>query len=110
MAQNNLVSLVESIAAELEKHKASNISLYKNKQIADWVVVVSSESNRHSKALAEYVAAYLKKNKYKYSMEGFQAGDWVVIDLIDIVLHIFRSEVRDYYQVDELWALSSSTD
>lgn len=100
----NNSNLASKIIEELEDHKATDVTLYKNNQIADYVIVASCESNRHGKSLAEYVIKYLKKSKCKYRTEGLQDANWVVIDINDIVVHVFKFDVREYYQVDELWS------
>ncbi len=70
--------------------------------IAKYMIIASSESSRHVKALAEYVVKSLKQYG-KINVEGMQEGNWVVVGFHDIMIHIFRSDVREYYQIDQLW-------
>ena len=73
---------------------------------ADFMIVASGRAPRHVVALADYVADALKKNGTPpLSVEGKESGDWVLIDAGDIVVHIFRPEVRHFYNIEKMWAL-----
>ncbi len=73
--------------------------------ITDFFVIVSSESDLHTKTLAHHVEAELQKEQVKpLHREGFTKLNWVLLDYVDVVLHIFRPETRDYYALERLWA------
>ena len=70
---------------------------------ADFFVLATATSSRHAKALADAVSeAYSTSRK-----EGYQNGDWILMDLGDVVVHIFQKEFRDYYNFDKLWGHAS---
>jgi ribosome-associated protein len=71
--------------------------------MADFMVVASGRSNRHVAALAEHLTETLKKDGIVCRTEGLQQGDWVLIDAIDIIVHVFRPEVRDFYELEKMW-------
>lgn len=102
-------SLVETVQASLEDDKAENISvinLVGKSSVADAMVVASGRSHRHVGALADHLLEKIKElGQPILSLEGKEAGDWVLIDLGDVVVHIFRPEVREYYQIEKLWSV-----
>jgi len=76
--------------------------------MADFMVVASGRSNRHVSALAEHLTETLKKDGIVCRTEGLQQGDWVLIDAIDIIVHVFRPEVRDFYELEKMWGGSEA--
>lgn len=94
--------VVTKIISNLEDHKASNVKVYRDLKIADYVIVVSSESSKHAKALSDFVVDYLKSESIGYHVEGYNESNWVLIDTMNIIVHVFKSDVREYYRIDEL--------
>lgn len=75
---------------------------------ADRMVVASGRSPRHVSALADYVADALKKNGHPLlSIEGKDSSDWVLIDAGNVIVHIFRPEVRQFYNIEKMWAIAT---
>ncbi|WP_394199033.1 ribosome silencing factor [Litoreibacter albidus] len=91
----------------LEEEKAEElvqIDLRGRSQIADYMVVCSGRSTRQVTALAEKLSDTLKQDFGRFSkMEGKAQGDWVLLDTGDVVVHIFRPEVREFYQLEKMW-------
>lgn len=91
----------------LEEHSAQeilNIDLDGKSSVADYMVVASGRSNRHVNALADYVQKGLKEaGVSKMGVEGQEANDWVLIDAGDVIVHLFRPEVREYYNIEKIW-------
>ena len=71
--------------------------------IADDMIIASGRSNRHVVALAEYVEACLKPQSAQLKVEGKENGDWVLVDNGDIIIHLFRPEVREFYNLEKIW-------
>ena len=72
--------------------------------IADWFVLCSGESDVQVKAIADNIDKKLSEEGVKvWKKEGFKALSWVLIDLSDIVVHVFRSESRQFYNLERLW-------
>lgn len=67
------------------------------------MVICSGRSSRQVAALAEKLGEALKQYGYTCRIEGRDAGDWVLLDASDIIVHIFRPEVRDFYQLEKMW-------
>ena len=81
-----------------------NIDLDGKSEQADNMVVASGTSNRHVSSLAEKLISTLKKELgIKVKTEGMGNSDWVLIDCGDVIVHVFREEVRDFYQLERLW-------
>tara|TARA_E500000178_G_C16928575_1_gene710608 strand:- start:824 stop:1180 length:357 start_codon:yes stop_codon:yes gene_type:complete len=91
----------------LSKHKAENIVTIDMKDkstIADYMIVCSGTSSRHVIALSNYLRAEFKKEHLNtLSTEGKKAGDWVLVDAGDVIIHLFRNEVREYYNLEKMW-------
>ncbi len=92
----------------LSDNKAKNITkinLEKKSSIADFMIICSGTSNRHVISLSNYLVEALKKeNLNTLNVEGIRNGDWVLVDAGDIIIHLFRSEVREYYGLEKMWA------
>ena len=71
----------------------------------DWFVVMSGSNSRQVQAIAEEVSFKLKKEHRLLPLrtEGMKEGQWVLVDFVDIVLHVFDPEARELYRLDELW-------
>lgn len=72
--------------------------------IADYLVLASGRSDRHSQAIADSVKKGLKKYGKALDIEGLKEGNWIVIDYGDVLVHIFQEELRRYYDLDGLWS------
>ncbi|MBJ3775039.1 ribosome silencing factor [Acuticoccus sp. 2012] len=77
--------------------------------IADHMVVASGRSHRHVGAIADHLLRDLKNGGAKgVRVEGLNACDWVLIDAGDVVIHVFRPEVRTFYNLEKMWQMESS--
>jgi ribosome-associated protein len=101
-------SLLNLILARLDEDQAANtvqIDLKDKSTIADYMVVTSGRSNRHVNAIADHVVESLHKGGVsRVRVEGLPNCDWVLIDAGDVILHIFRPEVRSFYNLEKMWA------
>ncbi|MGZ8215960.1 ribosome silencing factor [Methylomagnum sp.] len=72
--------------------------------IADYMVIASGTSERHVKSLAGHVAEEAKKNEVPpLGMEGENVGEWVLVDLGDIIVHVMKPQAREFYQLEKFW-------
>jgi ribosome-associated protein len=80
------------------------IDLRGKSSIGDYMVICSGRSSRQVTSMADKLAEKLKQEYGRTSrIEGKGAGDWVLIDAGDVIVHIFRPEVRDFYQLEKMW-------
>jgi len=96
------------VLASLEDDKAEEIlaiDIRGKSSFADMLVVASGRSARHVGALADHVMRKLKDAGVKHvHVEGLPQADWVLVDAGDVVVHLFRPEVRSFYNIERIWA------
>ena len=104
--------LETAILAKLDEDKAQDIVLIDLKgksPMADTMIVASGRSHRHVGALADHLLRTLKENGMgKAKVEGLPHCDWVLIDAGDVIIHLFRPEVRMFYNIEKIWAVDSA--
>ena len=100
--------LLKLTLQSLEDNKAFDvvsINLIGRSSIADYMIVASGNSSRQVTSMADnLVKTYKEIGLRPSSPEGMSNGDWVLIDAKDILIHIFRPEVRDFYSLEKMWA------
>lgn len=99
--------LVRAAIAALEDIKARDIvvlDVRKMTSLFDTVIVASAESGRQTRALSHHVLDRAKELGASVTgVEGEESGEWVLVDLGDVVVHIMQPAIRDYYNLEELW-------
>ena len=98
--------ILEIVQKTLEDGKAEDvvvIDLAGKTSIANQMVVASGTSQRHVASLAEKIQENLKAAGYKTTVEGEEKADWVLIDAFDVIIHIFKPEVREFYSLEKMW-------
>jgi ribosome-associated protein len=97
------------VLARLDDMKAENsvtIDLAEKSSIGDFMVVTTGRSNVHVGAIADSVTRALKgAGKTGLRVEGLRQGDWVLIDAGDVIVHVFRPEVREFYGLEKMWSV-----
>lgn len=97
----------DAALASLENSKAESIipiDIRGRSSIGDYMIVASGRSHRHVTAVADHLLQALREMGCKdMRVEGLEGGDWVLIDTGDIVVHIFRPEIRDFYNIEKIW-------
>jgi len=95
------------ITSSLDDDKAENIltiPLQSKSAMADYMVVASGASSRQVAAMAEHLEFKLKQQKVDIlGLEGLRQADWVLLDANDVIVHIFRPEVREFYGLERMW-------
>lgn len=103
--------LLKRIIASLEDDKAEAIvaiDLEGRSSLCDAAVIASGRSSRHVMAIAEHLARRLKEEGYgTRPVTGAAQGDWVLVDAGDVIVHVFRPEVREYYDLEGMWNVAS---
>lgn len=105
---NNLIEeILNLIKTSLDDGKAEDITVINlegKSSIANYMVVASGTSNRHVASLAENLQLKLKQSGHSSTAEGLEKADWVLIDAYDVIVHIFRPEVREFYSLEKMWS------
>ena len=103
--------LLTRILASLDDDKAENVvtvNLEGRSALCDAAVIASGRSSRHVAAMAEHLGRRLKEAGYgTRPITGATQGDWVLVDAGDVIVHLFRPEVRDYYDLEGMWSVGS---
>lgn len=103
--------LLKRILVSLDDDKAENImtiDLEGRSSLCDAAVIASGRSSRHVAAMADHLARKLKEGGYgTRPISGQGQGDWVLVDAGDVIVHLFRPEVRDYYDLEGMWSVGS---
>lgn len=98
---------IEKIIELIYDKKAENIlllDLKKRSPITDYFVICTAQSPLHAQAIADELRGKLKNTKnHPHHIEGYDNGQWVIVDCWDFIVHIFLSEVRQYYGLERLW-------
>jgi ribosome-associated protein len=99
--------LAKIAVAALEDIKARDIVVFNVKKMTalfDKVIIASGDSNRQVRALANNVCEEVKKGGGRvYSTEGEQTGEWVLVDLGAVIVHVMQPAIRQYYNLEEIW-------
>ncbi len=97
------------VQANLDENSAQDIikiDIRGKSSVADFMIVASGRSNRHVSALSDYLLRELKEHGHKdLGIEGLEGCDWVLVDIGDVIVHIFRPEVRVFYNLEKIWSV-----
>lgn len=98
------LNLILSRLDDMKAEETVTIDLRGKSSITDYMIVTSGRANRHVGAIAENVAKGLKESGIAAPhVEGLSACDWVLIDSGDVIVHVFRPEVREFYNLEKMW-------
>ncbi len=106
-----ITAVEDLILAKLDDDKAQDvvfIDLKGKSPVADALIVASGRSQRHVGAMADHLLRALKEAGLgKCRVEGMPSADWVLIDAGDVIVHLFRPEVRSFYNIEKIWSVES---
>ncbi len=101
--------VLQTVISCLEDSKAEDITtidIQGKSALGDYMVVASGRSQRHVGAIADHLLRRLKSSGVRSArVEGQQHADWVLVDVGDVIIHLFRPEVRDFYGLEKMWQL-----
>jgi ribosome-associated protein len=111
-AREDRTALETLILGRLDDEKAQDvvfIDLKDRSAFADGLIIASGRSHRHVGAMADHLLRALKDaGQGKARVEGLPSCDWVLIDVGDVVVHLFRPEVRSFYNIEKIWSVGSA--
>lgn len=104
--------LKQVVLDALEDAKARDVvwlDVTKQTDITDYMVVASGTSSRHVKSIVQQTIEDASKSGVKpVGVEGMEDGEWILIDLVDIVVHVMLPKVREFYDLERLWSMEST--
>ena len=108
----NTEEKTRAVVAALEDVKAQNITVIDTSKLSSMferMIIASANSTRQTKALADNVVVKLKELGEKiYGREGEESGEWILVDLGEVLVHVMQPAIRDYYNLEELWSKAQS--
>ena len=108
MNSEKLAAVIVDALEEIKAHDIDVINVSKITSMFEYIIIASADSTRQAKALANNVQEKVKAAGGKvYSMEGEQTGEWLLVDLGDVIAHIMLPAVREYYNLKALWSEQS---
>jgi ribosome-associated protein len=112
-AETDNVDLKAAAIAALEDVKGleiMTIDVTKQTDVTDYMIVATGTSSRHVKSLANNVIdEMLKRGVKPHGVEGLAEGEWVLVDLVDVVVHVMLSQTRKFYEIERLWSMSAES-
>jgi ribosome-associated protein len=110
MEAENLKQLVVEALDDLKAVNTVTLDVTGLTDVMDFMVITSGTSNRHVKSLADNVCLEAKKSGVRpLGVEGQDAGEWVLVDFGDVVVHVMLPATRDFYDLERLWVQPAST-
>lgn len=104
--------VLKTVTKSLDDSKAEDlvtINIKDKSALADYMVIASGRSNRHVSAMSDHLLRALKsQGGGSAKVEGLDSADWVLIDTGDIIVHLFRPEVREFYALEKMWQMPAS--
>jgi ribosome-associated protein len=105
MKISEIKNQIETILNNNKAQNVISIDLKKKSYIADYMIIASGTSSRHLQSLAENLVTELKKiGVYNCRIEGKDSRYWKLVDAIDIIIHIFHPEKREFYDLEKMWS------
>jgi ribosome-associated protein len=100
-----LLGLIQESLDDDQAADVVTIDLRGKTSLADYMLIASGRSARHVAAVAEHLGENLRKSGHRhFQIEGLPAADWVLIDAGDVIVHLFRPEVRSFYNLERMWS------
>jgi ribosome-associated protein len=104
MKSKNLAHSIASLALEKKGKDIILLNVRKISDFADYFVIVTGDSDVQIKAISDHIEKKLKEKRIKlYHKEGYQSLQWVLLDYVDVLVHIFRPATRALYAIERLW-------
>lgn len=105
----NPLELEKFVISNLEEMKAKDIvslDVRKLTDITDAMIICSATSSRHAQSMADFLVSQCKaQNIPSLGMEGADFGEWILVDLVDVIVHIMLPSSREFYSLEKLWGL-----
>ena len=109
MNSDELCELVVDALDDIKAQDVVRLDVHEMTTVTDWMVVASGTSNRHVSALVDNVAEKAREAGHRpIGIEGEEGGEWVLLDLQDVLVHVMLPKVREFYNLEKLWSIRPS--
>lgn len=109
MNSDELCELVVDALDDIKAQDVVRLDVQEMTTVTDWMVVASGTSNRHVSALVDNVAEKAREAGHRpIGIEGEEGGEWVLLDLQDVLVHVMLPKVREFYNLEKLWSIRPS--
>jgi ribosome-associated protein len=105
ITKEELKTLILTLLDDKKAEKVITIDLAGKSSIADYLIIATATSGRQAGAIADSLSKELKRIGIRPRVEGVSQGDWVLVDAGDIIVHLFRPEVRTFYNLEKMWGM-----
>ncbi len=100
----DLARTLTELAVEKKARRPRLLGVSELTTYTDYVLILTATSDRHARALADHLTEQLKSKSIKpLGVEGYDTGQWILLDFNDVIVHVFQESSRDYYDLDGLW-------
>lgn len=104
-----LLKIIEAALADMKAVDVKTLDVSSMTDVADYMVIASGNSDRHVRAIAENVMLEAKRAGFRpMGAEGERDGEWALVDLHDVIVHVMLPRVRDFYRLENLWDISAA--
>ena len=111
MQIEKLIPLVESVLGDMKAKDLNLLDVRGKSSVTDYMLIASGTSSRHVMAIAQEVSEQVKKvGLQPMGVEGQQVGDWVLVDLGDLVVHVMMPDARSFYDIERLWSTDAAAE
>ena len=108
MQSEALLKLAQESLEDLKARDVQVLDVRGLTSVTDYLLIVSGTSDRHVRSMADSVAQAAKAaGQTPLGVEGLDAGEWVLVDLVDVVVHVMQPRVREFYKLEDLWAVGA---
>lgn len=109
MQTEKLIELVQTVLEDMKAKDITLLDVRGKSSITDYMIIASGTSSRHVTATAQDVAEKVKKaGVMPLGTEGQQVGDWILVDLGDVIVHVMMPDARSFYDLERLWSVDAA--
>jgi ribosome-associated protein len=110
MQSEELVGLAQSALEDLKARDIRVLDVHNLTTVADFLIVASGTSKRHVQSVADNVIETARQaGQRPIGVEGADSGEWVLIDLSDVIVHVMQPSVREFYKLEDLWSVGADS-
>ena len=109
MDSDELLALARESLEDIKANDLQVLDVRGLTSVADYLVIASGTSNRHVRSIADNVISNAKQaGETPIGVEGMDSGEWVLIDLADVIVHVMQPRVREFYKLEDLWQVGAN--